>query len=478
MTPSNNSTLLFDRLPWGLFQPLGSRNRKSYWQIIVRLYEEYFSEEADIPELGYERHDIVVPIEHFLRSESDWFADDEAGGADTPVGVRANNILAYLIDSGWLVESRVLLRRVVEMKPEIQQFLDLLINFAEQGPQFLGGKVQVIYSSLQAVERDPEEAAASFHETAKQAKSLVNSVAATRTQVSELMQALRKHESAGDYVAAFFDEYISNIYIADYTELRTTNHPLRRRRDILNIVNRLRLVEEQGGPLLVWYEKQNWGRLTGREAMERDFKRYGVFYRIETHLDRLNAVVVAANKQAMAYISYRIRTRADFDRVVDRSLDVIAKVPNSHELDTPFAPGPSLGDETLAVPKKPRVPPQRTVMKDRSLTPRQIAINRLKRDMRNRRSISRRVMAEYLDMALGDADHLSNGDLSINTIQELCSFLRLIRLGAEAQTQASQSNGPSDPLDDFDIEIDENGRVDNEYVEAPRLTIRRTGSRS
>lgn len=469
--------MLFDRLPWGLFQPLGSRNRKNYWQIIVRLYEEYFSEEADIPELGHQRHDIVVPIENFLRSESDWFVEEDAGRSDTPVGMRANNILAYLIETGWLVETRVLLRRVVEMKPEIQQFLDILINFADQGPQFLGGKVQVIYNSLLAVERDPQDSAASFHETARQAKSLVNSVAATRTQVSELMQALRKHESAGDYVSAFFDEYISSIYIADYTELRTTNHPLRRRREILKIVNRLRLIEEEGGPLLAWYNKQDWGRLTGREAMERDFKRYGVFHRIEAHLDRLNSVVVAANKQAMAYISYRIRTRADFDRVIDRSLELISKVPNSCEIDTPFAAGASLGDETLATPKKPRVPPKRNVMKSRQLSSRQIAINRLKRDMRSHRSISRRVMAQYLDMALGDADELSNDNLPIATIRDLCSFLRLIRLAAVAQSQARENTAGPDPLDKFDITIND-GRVDNLYVEAPMLTIRRKGNRS
>jgi len=477
MTLSRNSPVLFDRLPWGLFQPLASRNRRNYWQIIVRLYEEYFSEEADIPELGYQRHEIALPIERFLRSESDWETDDEPSEDDTSPGVRANNILAYLIETGWLVETRVLLRRVVEMKPEVQQFLDLLINFADRGPQFLGGKVQVIYNTLVAVQRDPENEAASFHETASQAKSLVNSVAATRTQVSELMQALRKHDSAGDYVAAFFDDYISRIYIADYTELRTTNHPLRRRREILNIVNSLRLAEEDGGPLLAWYEKQDWGRLSGQEVMERDFKRYGVFHRIEQHLDRLNAVVVAANKQAMAYISYRIRTRADFDHVIDRSLAVIAGVPASYEMDTLFAAGPALGDQALAAPKKPRVAPLRTVMKARELTPRQIAINRLKRDMRNRRTISRRVMAEHLDSVLGDQTELSNEHLPIATIRDLCAFLQLIRLGAAVQANTREKTTGGDPLDAFEITIDD-ARVDNLYVEAPRLTIRRKGHRA
>lgn len=478
MSHTPNHPPLFDRLPYGLFQPLGSHNRKSYWEIIVRLYTEYFSEEADIPELGYQRHDIVVPIERFLRDESDWQMDETDGAGNTPIAVRANNILTYLIECGWLVETTVLLRRVVEMRPGIQQFLDILINFADQGPQFLGGKVQVIYNTLLAVERDPADGAPSFHETARQAKSLVASVASTRTQVSELMKALRRHEDAGDYVAAFFDEYISRIYIADYTELRTTNHPLRRRREILAIVNRLRLDDDNSAKLLAWYEKQDWGRLTGAEAMERDFRLYGVFHRIETHLDRLNAVVVQANKQAMAYISYRIRTRADFDRVIDRSLDVLSRVPDGQELDMPFAAGPSLGDETLATPKKPRVQPRRPVLQSRQLSARQIALNRLMRDMRERRAISPGMLAGYLDSALGDADVLTNADLPIDSIRELCSFIALTRVGAAAKARAAQSGQSSDALDAFDIIISDGERVDNLYVEAPKLVIRRKESDS
>jgi len=477
MSSSLHHPALFEQLPWGLFQPLASRNRKSYWEIIVRLYTEYFSEEADIPELGYERHDIVTPIELFLRNESDWVSEDEDDGTgDTPIGVRANGILAYLIDTGWLVETRVHLRRVVEMRPDIQQFLEMVMEFAEQGPQFLGGKVQIIYNSLQAIERDPVENASSFHETAKEAKRLVNSVAATRTQVSELMKVLRKHESAGDYVAAFFDEYIQSIYIADYTELRTTNHPLRRRREILSIVNRLRHDEEKSAHLSTWYDKQNWGRRTGAEVMAQDFRRYGVFHRIETHLDRLNAVVVAANKQAMAYISYRIRTRADFDRVIDRSLEVIAAVPNNYQIDTAFAAGPSLSDETLSRPKKPRIAPKRTVLKTRKLSPRQIALNRLMRQMRDRRAISPEVIAHYLDQALGHDDVLTNHDLPIESIRDLCSFLTLTRIGAAARAQAAPTRATTDALDPFEITIDDKERIENLYVEAPKLTIRRKGT--
>ncbi|MDG4868547.1 hypothetical protein P8631_11095 [Guyparkeria sp. 1SP6A2] len=43
---------LFDRLPEGLFRPLGSVNRRRYWDILTVLYDDYFSETIVAPPEG------------------------------------------------------------------------------------------------------------------------------------------------------------------------------------------------------------------------------------------------------------------------------------------------------------------------------------------------------------------------------------------------------------------------------------------
>ena len=282
MRQDSPTATIFDRLPYGLFQPLASRNRQNYWNLIVRLYDEYFSQEIEIPENGYTHRDIVIPIERFIQHDPNWVDENEA---DVPISVRANQALAYLLESGWLVETTHIMRRVVEMRPNIQQFVEMLVGFADRGPQFLGGKVQMIYSSLRDVEAAPYENASSFREVSNEVKKLVSGVGATRTQVSELMKALREKHEAGDYVSSFFQDYISKIYIADYKDIRTTSHPLRHRNAILNIVSRLRFDEQKNEALRRWYAQQNWGHRTADEEMERDFRRFAIFDRIESHLD-------------------------------------------------------------------------------------------------------------------------------------------------------------------------------------------------
>lgn len=475
MTQQTDIATIFDRLPYGLFQPLASRNRRNYWNLIVRLYEEYFSHEVDMPENGYTHRDIVIPIERFIQHDPNWV---DEGEGDVPISVRANQKLAYLLESGWLVETTHIMRRVVEMRPDIQQFLEMLISFSDQGPQFLGGKVQMIYSSLRDVELDPYGSASTFHEVSKEVKRLVSGVGATRTQVSELMKILREKQDPGDYVASFFQDYISKIYIADYKELRTTNHPLRHRNAIMNIVSRLRFDRQKNANLRAWYEAQDWGHRSAEEEMARDFRRYAILERIESHLDRLNAVVVSANKQAMAFIHYRMRNRGELDRSIDRTLEVVSAVPDDHVIDTSFAPGPRLAYDSLASPKRVRTAPRRPLIKKRELSPRQKAINALMLRMRERRTITPEVLSSYLDQALGDARHLSNDDLPIRDIQTLCSFMTLNRLGAQVNAQRDTCRRHKTPIDGFEIQIDYEDSVENNYLIAPRLSIRRTGQQS
>src|SRR5690554_2056478 len=109
---------LFDRLPEGLFGPLGSANRRRYWDILTVLYDDYFSETVVAPPEGYNRRDLVVPIERYLEDVTDWVAED-GDDFSTPINVRANQILSRLIDAGWLSETPVGLRRVVEIRPDV-----------------------------------------------------------------------------------------------------------------------------------------------------------------------------------------------------------------------------------------------------------------------------------------------------------------------------------------------------------------------
>ena len=65
---------------------------------------------------------------------------------------------------GWLRADRIGIKNFVSMPTTVQNFLELLRQFAEEGPQIIGGKVQLIYNQLEQVLADPAKQAGGFHE--------------------------------------------------------------------------------------------------------------------------------------------------------------------------------------------------------------------------------------------------------------------------------------------------------------------------
>lgn len=150
-----------------MFRPLASQNRKLYWDLLLHLYEQFFGPDAPpAPEDGYLVRTVTIDVERFISTREWMAAEGEVPEEDTTDG-RARYILRTLIDAGWLTQERIGVRTFVDMKPTVQKFLELLKQFAEEGPQFIGGKVQVIYNQLTAVLADPAGQAVGFHDPRK-----------------------------------------------------------------------------------------------------------------------------------------------------------------------------------------------------------------------------------------------------------------------------------------------------------------------
>lgn len=434
------------------------------------LYHDYFAEAVDIPVEGYSRGDLVPAVEHLLANSP---ATNEDNEVRTPKNVQANNTLSYLVQCGWLAERQVGLRRIVEMKPLVRQFLEQLMDFAERGPQYLGGQAQVIYQTLKEVKKNPADAAPSFNTAAKQAKDLVRSVADLRTLVDDFTDQLKSYDNPRDYIETFFN-YVSNVYIADYKDLRTKNHPLRHRHEILDIVNSLQYDPESRAKLLAYYKAHSWKPYTPEQQLERDIDSYLLFERIENHLDRLNEVIRRANHQALSYIDYELRARADIDRLIDNAIELLSEQPEGTTIPSALPTGDMFYRARVPTSNQRKAPPKRSPIRKSQLTPRQIALRRLHIAMRERRDISMQAVATHLDAALGEAKSLSNADLGIEGVRDLCTVLALTRIAA-ATTHGGTKKQWQVP--GFTISLEGDDRVENAYFDAPRVTIQRTGNR-
>ena len=169
---------LFDRLPNGLFGPLTGRYNRRAWELLVRLSERFFGADCVPPYAeGYLHEQVTKEIERFLLDEQ--WEEESADAAATPINVQANQWLARLVETGWLIEDRVGLRVFVSMRPVVARFFDALEQFALDGPQLVGGSIQMIYNQLKAAQSNPREQAAGFQTAAQSCSRLINSLNAT-----------------------------------------------------------------------------------------------------------------------------------------------------------------------------------------------------------------------------------------------------------------------------------------------------------
>ena len=152
---------LFDRVPERVFRPLGAVDHtRRNWLLLSHLYNDFFAPEADPPDgEGWTQKRVTASIERFLqRWDDEHGADPEELG--TPLNVRAHGALKMLTESEWLSVDRVGFTQFIIMRPTVQGLFELLKNFAEQGPEFIGGRVQSIRNNLVQVQADPEANAA------------------------------------------------------------------------------------------------------------------------------------------------------------------------------------------------------------------------------------------------------------------------------------------------------------------------------
>lgn len=177
---------------------------------------------------GYLQRSITLEIERFI-SDTEWSQEGDEEVANTPLNVQSNIIYRRLVNSGWLREDRIGVKNYVTMPTTVQKFLELLRQFAEEGPQIIAGKVQLIHNQIEQVLADPARQASGFHEAAQQARQLIITLSATTMRVREAIDLLSAQETTAAFVRAFFDDYIGQLYIRDYHELRTQTHPLRHR---------------------------------------------------------------------------------------------------------------------------------------------------------------------------------------------------------------------------------------------------------
>lgn len=423
------ANLLFERLPERLFGPLASPNKQTYWAILCALYERRFGPDAPLPPSnGYTNRDITQDIEDELVIHDSWI--DEGGDTpETPIGIRAITIFNRLQETGWLNFYQHGVVKRVSMTPTVSQFLGRLINFAETGPIFVAGKVRSIEANLKLVTEGAD--GDSLAEAAEQARNLLEHISNTGTNIHDLMVSLAKEETTTQYVRRFFNDFVEQVFIGDYKELRTQEHPLSRRPQILLSVENLYASDLNRDRLIAWYEAKRFpgDRAKAERMFERDIQKLLDLQRIDGYLERLDDEIRWANRKALVYLDYRLRSMRPIDQTVDAAIArVIGSGKKFH--DTPFAPGEMISPIRLAEPRRQEIRQAVTELRESVPTEEDIARARLKALARNVRMVSAPKLVEFVSRQLSGKPQIESEDLKLNSVADIRAYQTLLVLGA------------------------------------------------
>lgn len=471
-------TGLFDRLPAGLFAPLASPNHSRYWDLLLRLHDQFFGPDAAPPEgEGYTQRSLTLEIERYILDVSDW-APEVEDAPDTPLSVQSNIIYRRLANSGWLREDRIGVRNFVSMPTTVQKFLELLRQFAEEGPQIIGGKVQLIHNQLEQVLADPAKQAGGFHEAARQARQLIAILSATTMRVREAIDLLAAQDTTAGFIRAFFDDYIGQLYIRDYHELRTENHPLRHRWRIIDTALELRDSPDKRRALVDYYESAF--RCASREEaetrFEKDVLRFLMFKDIDTHLDRLNASVDRATSRAIAYLNYKLRTQDKLDRLLSISINHLHATDDSIGAAMGTLSGPLLSESRFPAIHKRAAPVVRTGITKKEMSIEQRAHIALKRAMKLHREVTPLHATEYLDRHLATREWVLSDALTIGSIHDFCVFVFVARMALLSRNHAGAGrkfHPMLGALKNYRFECLSGEWTDNPYICVPRFRVAR-----
>jgi len=479
---------LFDRLPERIFRPLGAHEHaRRNWSLLNHLYNDFFAPEADPPEgEGWTQKRMVASIERFLVRWDDKH-EPNVKERGTPINVRSHDALSTFLDSGWLGIDRVGFTQFVIMRPTVQNLFELLKTFAEQGPEFIGGRVQSIRNNLQQVQADPERYAAVFQVAAKECSALLRMLNITRMRVREASEHLRAQESANIFLEKFFGDYISSLYIGDYSDLFSSNHPLASRWDIVDLASRI--TEEPGSreQLRRWYRK-NLRCRSNEEAdvlIENDTSRVMALREVDRLLSRLKDAVTRANDQALGYLEYKVRSQGNFDLKMDQVIKAVVRAGDSRPDDetlsipTGWSQGRLFSEDALKKPNKKPLKRKNVVIQKRQLSPEARARRLVRQIMKGNREVSEARIIQYIDRHMELGEVLESSSMEVASINDLCILAVFSRLGLIAdRTQRNTRAGIVRPklfkeLSRY-IEVELTGeRFENEYLEAPVVRIRR-----
>lgn len=444
--------MLFKKLPDDVFRPLAGPNRHLYESVLLALYPVFFDENE--AEDFFPRRDAVIrEIEETLgRIERlQWVAesaeDQEEMDPFPSVPRCADYLYHRLLRTGWLEEDQEGYNKSVVMPPIVSSLLSALISISHNEKKSYGGTVLGILVQIEAAMNNPEEMGQLFIEAVDNTRKFNSHLTSIIYGLKDLQSQIVASRAPREIFATFFDDFVTNILIADYKTLQSENNPFRFRTKILQHLRALQGEWETAQAITRHYCEQ-YG-LTEAAATLRymDHMQYLLrsFELVDRRLAKIDQFRARLEDRVAETVRYLDKTTPGMRNRIAAVLQGVGKQGGTVRCELP--PPPTLLSHQLLSPSsirtgfKRRIPVTGQVLREAAVSAEVVARSRALTEYMAKRRVTPEKVAAYLERHLEDRDQVDAAELTIESVEDYIAFThikQLHRLGGKANSLSAR----------------------------------------
>jgi hypothetical protein len=452
---------LFDRVPRGLFGPLGDPYAELYWELLASLYQHEFEREPFLvvratalevtekvirrSQLWAERRQDLEalaredePTERtgngvrLARATSDGQAPAANAVNDDATVVRAlaRRIVARLERSGWVhFQYRAGVGEIMSFHPYAARILETLLRVARDEQPVFQGYVHSIATLLEP-KAFAQRPGVSLSEAKRHTLELVRELKILERNIHLFTQRVLQEMATAAAVLAEGLERYEQAVMANYHRLKTVDNVYRQRSAILE---RLDAIERDEGALDAaadWYATQRGvQKPEARVAVAGDLallrSQFDAIPRIVEEIDTRNARFSGV---ALRKIRYFLRQDRRTEGQLQFIVDALARG-DAPDLDFDIYKCELLTDGFLYTPPTERERPKPQALAPRSTTDREQL--RKEAAARLRRFFTRRRVEEFVEALLAGRSAASLGEIVVDVDDDYVRLLYLASYGLD-----------------------------------------------
>ncbi|CUJ83599.1 hypothetical protein PH7735_00283 [Shimia thalassica] len=419
---------IFGSLEPSQFRIFSTENATFYADLVEYLATEVFRFAAET----IRKKQVQRAIEDFILAR-EWQASlsSEEGLLDGPVHYA---VYRHLVKSKWLEEGRDGLRTVVDLNSEARLLLQALLDIKSGKVRSFGGEVLQVKTLIDAVRRDPESTSENLTWAGAHAERFMTNLRAIVGAMRKVEQSMKGQSSVSGMMDAFFHNYITDNYIADFRKLRGENSPYRFRHDLVEDVRAMMedallinvlssaFVREGRAPSLEEAEDNIINSLSTISE---------VFSSIDSHIDMIEATNSRIERRVLNINRFLSRMGDDqtgqfidaAKRLGRSKLTSKCKLPVRYDVMDVL---PHYDRGSLHKSRPPRKIPAPVIARKRMKDPALVAYEAAKRHYIDRTRVNPDRVRQFLDVKMGKEISIRASDIKIGSLDEFFIFERLL----------------------------------------------------